>query len=75
MNSPLEYNGKPAEFNSGVGLVVCDSTAINPYMEVMVTLCAWCSKDKTEQLNKVGYKVSHGICKRCAEKFKKGHGA
>ena len=37
--------------------------------EKMVSICAWCDKDKsvTDHYNTKGYTVSHGLCPACLE--------
>jgi hypothetical protein len=69
--TPLEFNGVRATFSAiqdEIGSVF--SNGIFVPRGSKLSLCAWCSKDLTEPLDKAGYVVSHTICSDCQTKLK-----
>jgi NurA-like 5'-3' nuclease len=65
MNTPLEYNGRPATFHAKTGLALDDiGDPILLVDDATLTVCAWHDADKslTKLIKSAGYKVSHGIC-------------
>jgi hypothetical protein len=65
MIHPLEYKSELATFKRSVNEMF-DSDDVAIAEGETITCCAWCDENKlmTRQLQKSGYKVSHGICKK-----------
>ncbi len=63
LQSPLDFNGSPAEWNPKVSAVFQSGEPIEDY--ATVGLCSWCNQSLTSALLKAGYGVSHGICSTC----------
>jgi hypothetical protein len=71
MTTPLEFNGARATFSAiqnEIGSVFSNGLFVPRGSKL--SLCAWCSKDLTEPLDKAGYVVSHTICSDCQTKLK-----
>jgi hypothetical protein len=66
MTSTLEYLGKPAVLSKDFALVLMLDGITGHVAPVgsSIDLCAWCdlSKAITNELERIGYKTSHGIC-------------
>lgn len=78
MTAALEYNHAPATFSkieNERGIVFCNGVFV-PRGET-VKVCSWCDTDKklTVATTAADYKISHGLCLGCSEKFNPKKGA
>ena len=70
MKTKLEFRNSPAQYGEGKAYYLMAGwlQPIPKLPDCIVTVCAWCDKDKslTQKLTAAKYTVSHGICEKCS---------